>query len=334
MKNPGKFLLLMLILLSSLCVSQDAALAEAPRVRLKDIARVRGVRANQLMGRGIVVGLDGTGDKLLLSAQMIANMLSAFNTSFSRQDLKTKNVAAVMVTATLPPFSRSGDQIDVSVASLADAKSLRGGILLTTPLVAADGNVYAVAQGPVTVGEGSVLTAGLVPGGAIVEREVPSQLVTDGRISVILDKKDFTTANRVKAAVNTRFGEGRAKALDSGTVDIEVPVSFRDNVVGFISSLEDLLVVPDSQARVVLNERTGTVVMGQNVRISSVAISHGTLTVTVGGGNQRVLSLDSAGTVDELVGALNAVGATPRDLVAIMQALQRVGALHADLNIM
>lgn len=308
---------------------------DTPRVRLKDVARIKGVRPNQLMGRGLVVGLDGSGDKLLLSAQMITNMLVQYGTSYPKADLKTKNVAAVVVIATLPPFASSGDQIDVTVASMADAKSLRGGVLLRTPLFAPDGSVYAVAQGNVLTVQGGVVTSGFLPGGAIVEKEVDVPIVDGGQVRIVLDKKDFTTANRVRMAINDKFGEGRSRAEDSGTIAVDLPISFRDNVVGFISALEDLMVVPDEPARVVINERTGTVVIGQNVRISTAALSHGDLTVTVGkGGAARVMPVDSANTVDQLVKAMNAIGASPKDLVSIMQTLKKAGALHAELNIM
>lgn len=337
-KKPGRAARSLAWLLLLLAVSQLLSLpafCDTPRVRLKDVARIKGVRPNQLMGRGLVVGLDGSGDKLLLSAQMITNLLSQYGTSFPKEDLKTKNVAAVIITATLPPFASSGDQIDVTVASMADAKSLKGGVLLRTPLFAPDGSAYAVAQGNVLTVPSGVGTSGFIPGGAIVEKEVNVPMVDGGRLRIVLDKKDFTTANRVRMAINDKFGEGRARAEDSGTIAVDLPISFRDNVVGFISSLEDLMIVPDAPARVVINERTGTVVIGQNVRISTAALSHGDLTVTVGkGGTARVMPVDSAATVDQLVKAMNAIGASPKDLVAIMQTLKKAGALHADLNIM
>jgi flagellar P-ring protein precursor FlgI len=283
--------------------------AETPMVRLKDVARIKGVRPNQLMGRGLVVGLNGSGD----------------------------NVAAVVITATLPPDAAPGDQIDVNIASLGDAKSLQGGTLLQAPLFGADNNVYAVAQGSLFIGQGGVPTSGYISDGAIVERDVPVNLVNNNKLSIILNKKDFTTANRVKMAVNEKFGQNRAKALDSGRIQVDLPISFRDNVVGFISSLEDLMIIPDEKARVVINESTGTVVMGQNVRISTIALSHASLNVAVGQNNERpggVKEMESSATVGELVKALNSVGVTPKDLVAIMQALKKSGALHSDLVIM
>jgi flagellar P-ring protein precursor FlgI len=311
--------------------------AETPMVRLKDVARIKGVRPNQLMGRGLVVGLNGSGDKIMLSAQMISNMLTAYGTRYNASELKTKNVAAVVITATLPPDAAPGDQIDVNIASLGDAKSLQGGTLLQAPLFGADNNVYAVAQGSLFIGQGGVPTSGYISDGAIVERDVPVNLVNNNKLSIILNKKDFTTANRVKMAVNEKFGQNRAKALDSGRIQVDLPISFRDNVVGFISSLEDLMIIPDEKARVVINESTGTVVMGQNVRISTIALSHASLNVAVGQNNERpggVKEMESSATVGELVKALNSVGVTPKDLVAIMQALKKSGALHSDLVIM
>lgn len=334
-RNYLSYFLMALFLVQTYCFTP--VFSETPKVRLKDIARVKGVRSNQLMGRGLIVGLNGSGDKIMLSAQMISNMLTAYGTRYKASELKTKNVAAVIITATLPPDAVPGDQIDVNIASMGDAKSLKGGILLQAPLFGADGNVYAVAQGSVFIGQGGVPTVGYISDGAIVEKDVPAQLVNNNRLSIVLRKKDFTTANRVKMAINDKFGQSRAKAVDSGRIEVVLPVSFSDNVVGFISSLEDLMIIPDEKARVVINETTGTVVMGQNVRISTVALSHDSLNVQVGKNGERpngVKSMEASATVGELVKALNSVGVSPKDLVAIMQALKRSGALHSELVIM
>lgn len=347
---------------------------DTPVVRVKDVARVLGVRDNQIYGLGLVVGLQGTGDGTGSRAniQMIANMLEGFGITVSTNDLRMRNIAAVTVTADLPSSLRSGDRIDVTVSSIGDARSLQGGFLLQTPLQAANGQTFAVAQGAISIG-GFVVrgggggaqvnhaTVGTVPNGAIVERElIKEDLAADGHISLVLHEPDFTTASRLVQIVNEVYGEKLASAYDQSTVDISVPQEYLGNVVGFIAELEELPIRPDVNARVVINERTGTVVMGASVRVATVAVSHGNLRVQIQSelvvsqppalsGGSTVVGQDSRLDVDEdhnqftvlggapnvqdLVDALNAIGATPRDIIAILQAIKASGALFGELVI-
>lgn len=339
---------------------------DTPIVRVKDVARVQGDRDNQIFGLGLIVGLQGTGDGSGSKAniQMIANMLEGFGITVSANDLRMRNIAAVMVTADLPTSLRSGDRLDVTVSSIGDARSLQGGFLLQTPLQAANGQVYAVAQGPVSIG-GFVVrggaggqvnhtTVGTVTNGAIVERELEVyDFGSGGLISMVLLQPDFTTASRLVQVVNEVYQQDLAWARDQGTVEIRIPAGYATNVVQFIAELEELPIRPDANAKVVINERTGTVVMGSQVRIASIAVSHGNLKVQVeqssnfGGdlGLDRELSDEMAqeynqtavlggnASVQDLVDALNAVGATPRDIIAILQAVKAAGALFGDLII-
>lgn len=362
--------LLMLVLLTLFSVSAVAQAGAATRI--KDVAKVQGVRANQLVGYGLVVGLTGTGDsnKILQTLQSTASMMKTFGVTISAAQLQSKNVAAVMVTAQLPPFLKPGDSIDINIASMGDAKSLQGGVLIQTPLRGANGQVYAVAQGPVSIGgfaagsggsgqQKNFLTVGTTPNGAMVEREVPMQMADNGMVRLALNQPDFTTASRIADAVNRRFG-GIANAKDPGTVEMYVPGEYSGNTVAFVASMEELYVVTDTPAKVVINERTGTVVMGSNVSIDQVAVAQGGLsvkiakdtqvsqpnpfsngttttttntTVTVDEPKANVLVLPSTSNVGDVVNALNAIGATPRDIIAILQAMKAAGALHADLQI-
>ena len=349
------------------------ASAESAITRIKDISKVQGVRSNQLMGYGLVVGLNGTGDgnKSTETIQSIVNMLKSFGVSVDQGTLKPKNIAAVVVTATLPPFVREGDTIDVTSSSIGDAKSIQGGTLLQTPLRAGNGNVYAVAQGPVSTGGfvagngGSTATknfptVGTTPNGAIVERSVEDDLGTNGKLSLSLSQPDFTTASRVANAINAQYG-GIARATNPGRIDISVPAYYRSNVVGFVSSIEELPVIPDNTAKVVVNERTGTIVMGGDVSVDEIAITQGGLSISVQK-NQNAsqpdpfsygttivtkntdvnvtedkastIVLPATASISDIVGALNAVGATPRDTISILQAIKAAGALHAELQIM
>lgn len=341
-------------------------------VRLKDVARVDNDRPNQLNGLGLVVGLEGTGDSAgaMANVQMVASALARYGVNVPASQLRVKNVAAVIVTADLPAFARVGDQVDVTVSSFGDAKSLQGGILLLTPLRGVDGNVYAVAQGPVSIGGfnagsgGSKVqknhpTVGLVPGGGIVEREVPNAVPTDV-LTLVLHRPDFTTAARVAQAINRSFAPELARAVDKGTVTVTVPSVYEARPVEFIAALGDLPVQPDAVARVVVNERTGTIVMGQHVTIAPVAVAHGSLSIRISAGAQvsqppplsggttavvpettvsadeqqaRFATLGGGTSVADLVRALNALGATPRDVVAILQAVKAAGALQAELEI-
>ncbi|MDD3426011.1 MAG: flagellar basal body P-ring protein FlgI [Aminobacterium sp.] len=342
-----------------------------PAVRIKDLADIQGIRSNQLVGVGLVMGLQGTGDKAKMSLQMVRNLMSQFGLTVDEGLVKSKNVASVTVTCELPPFARPGQQIDVTVSTMGDAKSLQGGTLLQVPLKGADGRVYAVAQGPVLVGgfsaEGgaarmskNVVTVGRVPNGAIVERDVPMNFSANGTISLLLKDPDFTTAERVALAINSRFG-GIASPIDAGMIQIVIPSQFSSSPSSFIANIERLTVEPDMVARVVVNERTGTVVMGGDVKISTVAVAHGNLTVRVtekpevvqpepfAAGRTAVqprteiaaeeqagslISLGATATVSDLVNSLNSVGATPRDIISILQAVKEAGALHGELVVM
>jgi flagellar P-ring protein FlgI len=355
------------------CLSFSTAFAgDMASARIKDLAKVQGVRSNQLVGYGLVVGLAGTGDsnKTLETLQSVANMLKAYGVNISASTLKTKNVAAVMVTATLPAFVREGDTIDLTVSSMGDAKSIQGGTLLQTPLKAGNGEVYAVGQGAVSTGgftagnggstrQKNFPTVGTTPNGGIVEKTVEDTLGDQGNLSLSLGQPDFTTASRIAAAVNSRYG-GIAKAVNPGRVDILVPSSYQNNVVGFVASLEDLYVTPDNAAKVIVNERTGTIVIGGNVAVDEIAIAQGGLSISiqkntdvnqpapftlgetittkntttqVNDEKANTIVLPATANVGDIVGALNAVGATPRDIISILQAIKAAGALHAELQI-
>lgn len=344
-------------------------------VRVKDITKIQGVRDNQLLGYGIVVGLQGTGDsnKATFTVQSIASMLKNFGVNVSADEMKLKNVAAVMVTAELPPFAKSGDTIDVTVSSLGDAKNLQGGTLLFTPLKATNGQVYAAAQGPLSIGGFSAgqnnnavqknhLTVGRIPNGATVEQEVPTAFDSGGYITWSLNQADFTTASRIANQINQRFGmPGLAEALNAGTVKVKIPVYYKSKPVEFIALVEGINVMPDMVAKIVINERTGTVIMGGEVKLSPIAISHGSLQVNIkeaqfvsqpapfSQGKTTVIKdtdvqateekatnmiFPKGASVKDLVDALNAVGATPRDIIAIVQAIKQAGALQAELEIM
>jgi flagellar P-ring protein precursor FlgI len=344
-------------------------------VRLKDLMEVEGVRGNYLVGYGVVVGLRGTGDgdQTKFTVQSVVNMLEKFGIRVPKEQVKLKNAAAVMVTAYLPPDVKPGQRIDVQVSAIGDAKSLQGGTLLMTPLIGPDGKVYAVAQGPVSIGgfaaggAGAQVavnhpTVGRVPNGAIVEREVPAgDLNSLDRITLSLRTEDFTTAQRVAEALNQYLRGEYAKAVSMKTIELEVPKNYRGRVVALLAEIGNLEVRPDIPARVVIDERTGTVVIGENVRISRVAVAHGNLSVEVRETPQvvqpfpfglgetvivprtevrakeekaRIVVLEEGATLGELVRALNAVGATARELIAVLQAIKEAGALHAELVIM
>lgn len=347
--------------------------AWAHAVRIKDIADIKGVRNNQLVGYGLVVGLDGTGDgkKSLFTIQSMVSMLEKMGVTVEARDIAVANVAAVMVTANLPPFAKAGGRIDTLVSSIGDAKSLQGGTLLLTPLKAGNGQVYAVAQGPVNTGGftasgagGSVQknfpTVGRVISGALVEREVNLDFNHRNTLTLSLHQPDFTTAARVKDAINSLFYDHIAEAADAGTVRLQVPTAYVGKLVELLAMIEKLDVKPDSAARVVINERTGTVVMGENVRISTIAIAHGNLSIvikespnvsqplpfsqgqTVVSPNsdisvkeegKQLLLMPAGASIGDVVRALNALGVSPRDLIAIFQAIKSAGALQADLEV-
>lgn len=363
--------ILWILLIFSLFIFPGSALGQVhPEVRLKDIGRMEGVRSNQLTGMGIVFGLQGTGDRGDLVTAMLGNVTENFGISMSRRDLRSRNAAVVMVTCELPAFVRNGERVDVTVSTVGDAKSLEGGVLLQTPLKAATGSVYAVAQGPLSIGgfsEGAagssisknVSTTGRIPGGAIVERETNWSSGDGTSIRFFLRNPDFTTAERVAGALNDRYG-AIASPVDAGCVEIMIPAQFRGKKSSFIASLENLEVRPDAIARVVINERTGTVAMGGDVKISEVAVAHGNLTVrietargvsqpepfsqgeTVGVEQARITAeeeegslahLKASATVENVVESLNTLGATPRDIITILQAIDKAGALQGELVI-
>jgi len=348
--------------------------AGAAAVRIKDIADVEGVRDNQIVGYGLVVGLPGTGDRLrsaIFTRQSLVGMLERLgvNTRDQEARLDTRNVAAVMVTANLPPFARPGSRIDVAVSSLGDASNLTGGTLLVTPLLGADGEVYAVAQGAVATGaigargagasvQRGVPTSARISSGGVVEREIPFELAGRDRIRLSLRNPDLTTAHRMAAAINRTLGAGSATATDPRTV---VLMTGRRDVARLLSEVENLLVEPDQAARVVIEEASGTIVMGAGVRVSTVAIAQGNLTIRVtetpqvsqpealsGGGTavvprtniqvddqreRRLGILPRSVTLEDLVRGLNALGVGPRDLITILQSIKAAGALQAELEV-
>jgi flagellar P-ring protein precursor FlgI len=360
--------------LAVLALFQFATTLHASRV--KDLTAVEGGRDNQLVGYGLVFGLAGDGDSNAASTlRAVSNTLQRHGITVSQQDIKAKNVAAVMVTADIGAFLKPGARIDITVASMGDAKSLQGGVLLQTPLLGADGRVYAVAQGPIAVGGflggaggpgGATVqknhpTVGTISNGAIVEREVPTAIVTDDRMRLLLHHPDFTSAARMADAINRRW-PAAANALDAATVGVSVPDAYRGRDVAFIAELGAVELEPDTQARIVLNERTGTIVATSSVRLSQVAIAHGSLTITVSsnlavsqpnsfnnsgdtvvvpstqtdvveGGKDGFVVVPESPSIDRFASALNALGVSTRDMMAIFQSLKRSGALQADLII-
>ncbi len=355
---------------AAMIVVMTACAAASAAVRIKDIARVAGVRDNQLIGYGLVVGLRGTGDGIKMTKQTVANMMERLGINVDVSDINVDNVSAVMVTSNLPAFVKTGDTIDVVVSAIGDADSLQGGTLMMTPLKGADGRVYAVAQGPLSLGGWSEksgggqnskghATVGRIAGGATVEREVAAEIVSqDNKIMLSLNNPDFTTVTNVMKKINLRFGKGTAKAVDGATVEILVPDESTGDVIPFISELENLQIEQDDVAKVVINERTGTIVMGGDVTISPVAIAHGSLTVAVKpsttisqpttplAGGETVVVPTSKLKVQEdkisftrvsasdIVDALNKMKVTASDIIAIFQALKASGALQAELVIM
>jgi len=344
-------------------------------VRIKDIANIKGVRQNQLVGYGLVVGLDGTGDddKTEFTYQSLVSMLKRMGIVVDVQEVDVDNIAAVMVTANLPAYANVGSRTDVIVSSIGNADSLQGGTLLMTPLKAANGQVYAVAQGPVSIGGFSFAgaagggvqknhpTVGQIPSGAIIEREVPVDLSRKRAIAITLNAPDFTTALRMADAVEKSLGlGGMVAAVDAGTVNVAIPDAYRKNIVAFLSRLENVSIQPDVVAKVILNERTGTVVMGEKVRISTVAISHGNLSIIIKEGfgvsqplpfsegetvvtpetelqvqeeKANLMVVPEGASIGDVVRGLNAIGVSPRDLIAIIQAIKAAGALQAELEL-
>ena len=363
MKNWRQLLVIML-------VAMIPALAQAERI--KDITSISGVRSNQLIGYGLVVGLDGTGDKAPFTTQTFRNMMNEFGITLPQgTDPKLKNVAAVSVTAELPPFSKPGQRVDVTVSSLGNAKSLRGGALLFTPLKGADGGIYAVAQGNLVVGgfgaegnDGSSITVnvpsvGRIPNGATVEQAVPSSFGRGDSLIFNLDQPDFTTARSMTEKINELLGPGTAEALDATSIRVSAPRDTSQRVA-YLSVIENLEIETGTErAKIIINSRTGTIVMGQKVQIEPVAVTHGSLIVTItedfevaqpnalaegetvvvpqtninidDGGDSRMFKFGPGVTLDDIVKAVNEIGAAPGDLMAILEAMKQAGALKAEL---
>lgn len=321
-------------------------LGAAVRVRIKDIAFIRGIRENQLVGYGLVVGLNGRGDspQSVVTRRTIRTFLKNIGINIDDTDILSANAAVVVVTAVIPPFSNGGDRIDVTVSSLADARTLAGGVLIQTPLRAADNQVYAVAQGQVLVGGSSdtTLNVGRIPKGAIVERGVGASFMSTNHVIRIATRdRDFATVNNIGIAVTNRFPTALVRVLDPSTVDVTLPAEFRPNPISFIAQVELLEVDSDTPARVVVDGKSGTVVMGENVRISTVAVSYNGIKISVGfdplSGSGREPSsfvLGAGANVGSLVEGLNKIGARAQDIINILQAIEKAGALKARLIIM
>ena len=344
----------------------------AQAVRIKDIATFSGVRDNQLIGYGLVVGLAGTGDKKdsVFTLSSMKNMMDRMGIGVNSSALKIKNVASVMVTARMPVSSKPGSRLDVTVSSVGDATSLLGGVLLQTALKGVDGKTYCLAQGSLTVGGFSVTgaaastqknvnTVGLIPGGGIVERGIPFEFNQQDKLTLNMRVGDFSTAQQIAERLNAAMGGPYARAVDAMSVSVDVPPQYKSNLVPLMASVENLEVTPDTAAKVVVDEKTGTVVLGRDVRISRVAVAHGNLQITVQESqqvsqpgpfsqgqtvvtpqtdinvreeNRRLVMVEGA-TLQELVDGLNAIGATPRDLISILRSLQVSGSLHAELEV-
>mgnify|MGYP000376681340 CR=1 FL=1 len=359
--------LLLPLLISPVTFSQN----QNPVVKVGNITRIQGVRDNQLIGYGIVMGLAGTGDSNRSQAtiQSVANMMGEFSINVTPDQIRSQNLAAVMITATLPPFVHSGDRIDVTVSSMGDADSLQGGTLVMSPLKAANGEIYAVAQGPVSIGGFNVQsggssarknhpTVGRIPNGALVEKEINFEL-DKKHLNLLLQNPNFKTADNIAKALNSKLEHSNvAKAKDAGTVEINIPEGYEDSVVDFISKVNNTDVRTSMEAKVVIDEKTGTIVLSHNVRISTVAVAHGNISVTIKttedvsqppsfseGETEKtteteieveeeegnIVMIGSENTIEDLVTALNTIGATPRDIVSIIQKIKSAGALHAEL---
>lgn len=373
---PSRFVLLLAMLAGLAGLLLPSHPAQAASSRIKDVADFEGVRDNMLVGYGLVVGLNSTGDTLRNTAftqESLTAMLDRLGVATRGGRLNTKNVAAVMVTATLPPFARQGSRLDVAVSALGDAKSLNGGTLLVTPLMGADGEIYAVAQGALTTGgfevggqaekvTRGVPTSARIPSGAIVEREIEFALSQLRDVKLALRNPDFTTATRIATAINRWSKGASARAIDPATVVLAVPPSHQDRVALLMSEIEQLRIDPDQPARILVDETKGIIVIGENVRISTVAIAQGNLTVRVTETPQvsqpapfsegatvvtpqtnvqlddqdgrRMAVLSGAVTLQDLVDGLNAMGVGPRDMISIIQAIKAAGALQAEIEVM
>ena len=367
-----KFAILSLLCFGLLCLPNQVCASS----RIKDIADFEGVRENQLVGYGLVVGLNGTGDNIKsinFAKESLISMLDQLGINARDGQLKSKNIAAVMVTASLPPFARQGSRIDVTVSAMGDAKNLQGGTLIATPLSAANGEIYALAQGQITTGSVSaqsngnsitkgVPTSGRIANGAIIENEVDFSLESLKNIRIALRNPDFTTARRVSDAINAMLGQPAAKATDPTTIELEIPAEYQDKVVDLMTKIEQLQVQPDQLAKVVIDESSGIIVIGKDVKINKLAIAQGNLTIKISeiplvsqplpfsdgvsvtqdltaidvneSVNSKLSVLDAGVNLQELVDGLNALGVTPRDLISILQAVKASGALQADIEVM
>ncbi len=371
-KTSNIFLSLVIFLLLSLLISPiTLSQNQNPIVKVGNITRIQGVRDNQLIGYGIIMGLAGTGDSNRSQAtiQSVANMMGEFSINVTPDQIRSQNLAAVMITANLPPFVHSGDRIDVTVSSMGDADSLQGGTLVMSPLKAANGDIYAVAQGPVSIGGFNVQsggssarknhpTVGRIPNGALVEKEINFELDKE-RLNLLLQNPNFKTANNIAEALNNQLEHSNiAKAKDAGTIEINIPDGYEDNVVDFISKVNKTDVRTSMEAKVVIDEKTGTIVLSHNVRISTVAVAHGNISVTIKTTEDvsqpssfsegetekttetdidveeeegKIVMIGSENNIEDLVTALNTIGATPRDIVSIIQKIKSAGALHGEL---
>lgn len=371
--NIGKILILCLFT-AIISITSNEANASS---RIKDIADFEGIRENQLVGYGLVVGLNGTGDNIKsinFAQESLISMLDKIGINARDGQLKTKNIAAVMVTASLPAFGRQGSKIDVIVSALGDAKNLQGGTLLATPLVGADGDVYAVAQGQVAISGYSasganqsvlkgVPTSGRIANGAIIENEVPFELNDMKKITIALRNPDFTTSKRVADAINSRLGEKRATSIDPSTIKVEIPEKYNNKIAELMTNIEQISITPDLPAKIVIDENSGIIIIGKDVKINRVAIAQGNLTIKISedpfvsqplpfsrggetvvgtvtnievdeGAKNRLNTLETGVNLQDMVDGLNSLGIGPRDLISILQAIKASGALQADIEVM
>ncbi len=370
-----RYLLSIIVLISTCFISSFTPIYGSITTRIKDIAYVQGVRDNFLFGYGLVIGLQGSGDKIDFTKNLAKNVFEKLGVVITVDDFDSKNIASVLVTANIHPFAKPGDRMDILVSSIGDAKSLEGGVLVHTTLQGVDNEVYAVAQGPLSIGgfnvggkaadtRKNIATTANIPKGALIEKEIPVHIFHENSITLSLHDSDFTTSLRLMEIINAIYPDS-AQAVSAAEVRITPPQEFRtmDRVTQFISKIGELPITPDAIARVVLNERTGTIVAGENVRISTVAVAHGSLTITISEKTEasqpgsfapisattkeldrttidveeeeaKLHIIPDGVSISEIARALNVLGVTPRDLMAIFQAIHKAGALHADLIIM
>lgn len=337
MLNKRAIITVILILLVQLVWAQNA-------VRVKDIARVRGVRQNQLSGFGLVTGLNGKGDssRSQLLKKVLSNLVSSWDISIPREEIRAKNCAVVMVTATIPSFIRSGDSISVTISSISDATSLEGGVLLQTNLRASNKDVYAVAQGVLATatGQRANKTVGTIKNGAIVERDVVSSFADDQKVSILLDFPDFTTAKKMADAIGEAFADSNVRALDAHLVEASIPEEYLEDAVGFIARIEGLTIVPDYEGRIVINQRSGVIVIGKNVRVAPVAVSCRGARIVIGNDmfsdedTTEQFYIPEKASVEDLVTMLQELGLETDLIIDILKAVHDAGALYGRLTIM